>query len=147
MTVALACSGCANKDKPVKVSGVVTLDEVPLAKAMVTFHPIGGGRPALAYTDDQGRFEMNTLSEGDGVLPGEYKVTVQSADPAAPGANQVPPQLEKYQKMMQQSKATKPKNRLSPVHPGYGNVEKTPFRQTVPPAQGLVKLELKRTGP
>ena len=86
--VALAPSGCGAKaSNTVKVSGIVTLDGVPLADAKVTYYPASGDAPPMGITNSAGRFElttfdMKTLKSTDGALPGEYKVTVVMPTPA-----------------------------------------------------------------
>jgi len=60
----------------VPVSGVVTLDDNPVAGASVMFAPVSGGRPAEGVTDAAGKFSLMTEKPGDGALEGEYLVTV-----------------------------------------------------------------------
>ena len=63
----------------VKVKGTVTLDGSPLSGASVTFVPLSVSdelRGASGTSDDSGNFEMTTLNKADGVMPGEYRVTV-----------------------------------------------------------------------
>ena len=72
----LVMVGCGSGRDMAPVSGVVTVDDKPLAKAGITFTPVAGGRPAWATTDEQGRFELSTLEQGDGALVGEHVVTI-----------------------------------------------------------------------
>lgn len=70
-------SGCGPKGPAmVPVTGIVKLDGVPVAKAGVTFMPIGGGRPATGETDQEGKFTLTTNKADDGALEGEYGVAV-----------------------------------------------------------------------
>ena len=39
------------------------------------------GRAARGKIDQDGRFELTTFNEGDGALPGDYKVTVFGYEP------------------------------------------------------------------
>ncbi|UUO07289.1 carboxypeptidase-like regulatory domain-containing protein [Blastopirellula sp. J2-11] len=73
----IAAIGCGrgNPLGLVPVSGRVTLDGAPLADATVSFIP-EQGRPASGTTNAEGRFELTTLDPGDGVMPGDHKVTV-----------------------------------------------------------------------
>ncbi len=68
----------------VPVSGVVTCEGKPVANAGVNFTPIAEegraegrpGRPALAITDEQGRFRLSTYGDYDGAIVGSHRVTV-----------------------------------------------------------------------
>lgn len=73
--------GCS--DSPYSpVRGVVTFDGKPVADATVGFSPkdVTVGRPAFGVTGSEGNYELSTLEPGDGVLPGEYHVTVTAVD-------------------------------------------------------------------
>jgi hypothetical protein len=87
MILLLAAAGCGGKYTPVPVSGVVTLDGKPVEGAVVTFYAIGDakeGRQAQGETDKNGAFSLTTLKEGDGALPGEYKVVINKFVPTRP---------------------------------------------------------------
>jgi hypothetical protein len=61
----------------VPVKGIVYFDGQPLADASIGFYPDNPeSRTATARTDANGKFVMTTLNFGDGVAPGEYKVTI-----------------------------------------------------------------------
>lgn len=60
----------------VPVTGTVTLDGAPVAGVGVMFAPATAGRPAQGTTDATGKFQLTTEKSGDGVLEGEYEVTV-----------------------------------------------------------------------
>lgn len=60
----------------VPVTGIVTLDGVPVADAGVMFAPTSAGRPAQGTTDATGKFQLTTEQPGDGAMEGEYEVTV-----------------------------------------------------------------------
>ncbi|MDR2441444.1 MAG: hypothetical protein LBE12_18950 [Planctomycetaceae bacterium] len=78
----LILGGCGSKTKLDGLSpaqGIVTLDNVPVTGASVSFSPVSGSetmRAAAGQTDAQGQFIMTTLSPQDGVMPGEFIVTV-----------------------------------------------------------------------
>lgn len=81
--------GCDGDDGPkvYKSSGVVTLDGEPLANVNVLFQS-SGGKPAIATTDDEGKFQLGTFKPSDGALPGVHKVAVtENSDtpPPMPG--------------------------------------------------------------
>lgn len=74
-------TGC-NQDKPklVKVSGKITLNGKPLTAGSINFHPASTNtftkdNPSSILQED-GSFNMKTFPYGDGVSPGEYKITL-----------------------------------------------------------------------
>jgi hypothetical protein len=82
-------SGCGSGGKPppklgelVPVTGTVTMDGQPLAKATVVFHPTedSGFHGSQAVTDENGKYKLETdIGDGkmkEGALPGRYQVTV-----------------------------------------------------------------------
>lgn len=74
----LSTVGCGGDGRPprVPVSGVITVDQKPVAEAAVMFLPVAGGRPAIGTTDAAGRFVLTTFDDGDGAIIGEHKVSV-----------------------------------------------------------------------
>ncbi len=69
--------GSARNPDLVRARGKVTLEGKPLAGAVGTFHPTSKGEnAAVGGTDRAGNFDMKTAGLGNGVLPGEYRVTV-----------------------------------------------------------------------
>ncbi|MCI0462253.1 MAG: carboxypeptidase-like regulatory domain-containing protein [Gemmataceae bacterium] len=141
----LLASGCGGK-KPVKVSGVVTLDGKPLPNATVSFNPAeAGGQSANGRTDSSGAYQLTTYNTGDGALPGDYKVTVtvdvELADsfPKDESGQMAP--RDKYRRFAEmEKKTTKPAKTAVPAV--YADASKTPLKQRVP-ADGKVNLELK----
>ena len=125
-----ACAGCGGLPA---VRGVVTLDNDPVANAVVIFHPqFENGKQASARTDDRGRFDLNTYEVGKGAAPGEYKVTVfksVDADKQAPGTKDPP---------LPGPGGTRPQSALPAI---YADVSSTTLRVTVP-TSGDVRLEL-----
>lgn len=94
----IVLNGCGNSGYT-SVSGVVTLDDAPLADANVVFH--APGRPvATARTDQSGRFSVET-GGARGMRPGEYIVTVAAYEqPKVKGGPKSPKLIipEKYVK-------------------------------------------------
>ena len=70
----------------VRASGVVTLDGNPIGGVTMTFHKTQPSeKPGGACLSKQdGTFAVNTFGDGDGVFPGEYKVTLTKADVTSP---------------------------------------------------------------
>lgn len=77
-------AGTADRPATVPVQGTVTLDGKPIEGATVTFMPATQARPgqpaqghaAVSRTDAEGHYELMTFEAGDGVVPGDYVVTV-----------------------------------------------------------------------
>ena len=75
-------SGCGQPSMA-KVTGRVTCKGQPVPEAMITFNPVPKaaedrepGKPATGMTDAEGRYELSTFKNYDGVLVGEHKVVV-----------------------------------------------------------------------
>jgi hypothetical protein len=138
----LAGSGCGNRLVPVE--GVVTLDGKPVEGATVMFVPTeGSGRPATGATESDGSFRLKSFDSGDGILPGNYKVTVSKIEggpiPKAPevheeDADRMTQRMEEFFKTRRLSKRT--------LLPGiYSNAATTPLSCKVPYA-GKLMLDL-----
>jgi hypothetical protein len=78
LSTAIGC-GSSNPNL-VPVSGKITLNGGPLpaeGQGNVTFVPVqAGGNTATGMIDSSGNYRMSTYETGDGVAPGEYKVTI-----------------------------------------------------------------------
>lgn len=83
LVVALAC-GCGGSGV-VPIEAQFLVDGEPLPRASVSFvrQDGQGGRAAFGVTGDDGKASLTTYKPNDGVLPGEYRVTVIQA-PADP---------------------------------------------------------------
>jgi hypothetical protein len=69
-------AGCGGP-RPAPVRGVVRYNGKPMCPGMLHFLPVGGeGKQAYAALQQDGSFTVKTQGEGDGALPGVYKVTV-----------------------------------------------------------------------
>lgn len=84
--LALFVTGCGQGDsikrvKTTPVQGEVLFDGNPIPGALVVFHPASPGNngapPARATVQDDGVFHLTTYDSGDGIPPGDYKVTVE----------------------------------------------------------------------
>ena len=87
--IALAISaGCGRRDMG-RVSGALTFEGRPVAKAIVKFAP--KSRPQGAgYTDDGGRFQLDTLTQGDGAFTGPCVVLVVPVFERLPSGEEKP---------------------------------------------------------
>lgn len=83
----LALMGCqkgASLPNLVVVKGTVALDGQPLTSGTVSFAPADSeGQPATGKIVD-GKFTMFTSVDSPGVVPGNYKVRIESLDDALP---------------------------------------------------------------
>ncbi len=78
IAIAITMGGCGpSTPKTYPVTGTVTLDGKALPGASVTFHSdAGNNKTAATNTDDQGKYTMSTFKQGDGAVPGSYKITI-----------------------------------------------------------------------
>jgi hypothetical protein len=124
---ALFLSGCGSSG-PVPVRGVATLNGQPLPYGQVAFQPtdLNVGRPALARINSDGTFAATTFKDGDGLLPGTYRMAVDAAKPPFdPTANGPAPRL----------------------HPRYAAGQTSELTITVSPGDSPHELELKLSPP
>jgi hypothetical protein len=111
----LGCGG------PVDVQGKVTLNGKPLAGAMVVFIPVNGGPEAGDFTDEEGNFRLKG-TKTEGMLPGEYRVTVSKKE-WPPGVTPPDPTKMTFASV---------KSKRETVPANYTVQDKTPLRVTVP---------------
>jgi hypothetical protein len=77
----LVLAGCGPGDGLARVRGRVTLNGEPLEGAVVEFHSTSpGGSSASAITDAKGRYELMHTFDARGAMPGEYAVTIRTAE-------------------------------------------------------------------
>jgi hypothetical protein len=78
----LTLEGCGSKyPTTIQVQGKITYRGKPLEKGEVQFSPVNEEasslrRIAAGEIDSQGIYSLSTFTKGDGVLPGEYAVTI-----------------------------------------------------------------------
>jgi len=77
-------AGCGD-DRPERIplKGQVLIDGEPLTHGFIQVIP-DDGRPAQSQLDSEGRFELSTFDEHDGVLPGTHKVAVIALETVSP---------------------------------------------------------------
>ena len=84
LTVAGCGSSPGGPDKrPERVAfaGTAKLNGIGIEEALITFHATSNpGYGASAKTDANGNFVMGTFTSNDGVVPGEYEVTVMKGE-------------------------------------------------------------------
>lgn len=120
-----ALSGCGDPGIGcVPVTGTLTVDGSPVEGVMIVFHPNdASGRAASGRTDAQGVYNLTTEINGDGALPGGYKVSVTKHENAADDLPaEVDPDdeasLDSIYGQLDTSKETKSKNL---IHAQYEN--------------------------
>lgn len=133
----LALLGCRNQATS-PVEGVVLLDGKPLAGATVQLVPQSGGRDATGQTDAQGHFHISTFRQGDGALPGTYKVVI-SAPIGAPD----PAQYASAEEAMAAAARPTAKPASPPFPEKYARPDQTPLTVEVP-VKAPLRLELQR---
>jgi len=146
---AVLIAGCGGKHTPVKVEGIVTLDDNPVEGATIHFLAAREGkegRQAFGTTDKSGTFLLNTLGREDGALPGAYKVVVFKYVPINPNLKipdfpKTPEGKAQRDDFLYKIYGDKPHTKnILPAK--YSDVSTTPFAITVP-TKGKVILELK----
>lgn len=79
---AVAVAGCADQQMG-EVQGTVTFEGQPVSGAMVLFEPHEQGRPSLAVTDAQGRYQLTFSATQQGATTGKHLVRITTAQDAA----------------------------------------------------------------
>ncbi|QDT66789.1 hypothetical protein V22_40600 [Calycomorphotria hydatis] len=83
--------GCSQSEfRYVPVSGIVTVDGKPAVRVQVNFKPvpqegaINSGAASQGWTDDEGRYTLNTLTHGGprGAVVGVHRVTILGLESA-----------------------------------------------------------------
>lgn len=78
-TLALV-AGCGGSGANVgEVSGTVTFDGKPAPNIIVTFNPVGGGRPSSGVTDAQGKYTLVYSTTDTGAEIGQHQVTISAS--------------------------------------------------------------------
>lgn len=81
-SVLLFCAGCEQGIPVKRVRGTVTFNGQPPPKpGKIFFAAVSGAeglpsRPAAGDFETDGRFSLTTFEEGDGVIPGTYRVNI-----------------------------------------------------------------------
>jgi len=79
----LTMVGCKEKfPQTVAVRGTVFYQGKPVPKGTITFHPLHGQRqlyrPAVGVIASDGSYQLQSFRRGDGIMPGEYVVVIES---------------------------------------------------------------------
>lgn len=75
--ITLGCNSGPDNPPTFEVSGKVTYEDRPVEGATVVLvSQSADGRGAVGNTDADGNFQVGTFEEGDGAVPGSYKIKV-----------------------------------------------------------------------
>ncbi len=70
-------AGCGyRRPQRIPTTGTVRLDGKEVSGASLVFIPTGGGRMAMATSDEQGAFSVSSFGGNDGLPPGTYRIVV-----------------------------------------------------------------------
>jgi hypothetical protein len=76
----MVLAGCSKNEKLSEVTGVVMLDDKPLADAMIVFSPVGNGTTAYGRSDAEGKYRMLFKDNEYGAWVGENVVRITTFD-------------------------------------------------------------------
>jgi hypothetical protein len=155
-TALLYVAGCSTDDglgKKYAVSGTVKYKGEPVSKAKISFVPVAKDGHG-AYGDvENGSFSLSTLAPGDGVLPGEYQVLVDTrqvdtsqlkTDAQTQATKQGVDGGFSGGAMVPQDQLAKARANAKDLIPGkYQLVETTDIKLTVKPEPNTFNIELK----
>jgi len=86
IATAVGILGCGGDDSGLgrryRVAGNVTYKGEPVSKGSIAFEPTNPAPPAGRIASgfiENGAYTLTTATEGDGALPGEYKVVISSS--------------------------------------------------------------------
>jgi hypothetical protein len=81
------------------VTGTATLNGQPIDSAVVTFHPVQGEYPGVGRIENGEIVAVTTLKSGDGLIPGEHRITVFSEQSEGDlSATTIPPRFSNPEK-------------------------------------------------
>ena len=141
LLIVVNTTGCGDgllKTEP--VSGVITLDGVPLDDAMVNFVPKtpGQGADGFGRTNEKGEYVIQTMGgrPDAGTLPGEYAVTVTKYRLVPTGGTEI--DRETRQEIPEMTSVL-----IFPRMSVYGNAATTPFSATVVKGRNRFDFDVK----
>jgi hypothetical protein len=150
---ALVCvSGCGDDGLGARypLSGKVTYKGQPVAKGRITFTPTDAhGHGATGEIENGSFSSVTTLNPGDGALPGDYKVSIDTREVDEAVLKEETKKLaEKHgmpniAQLPQELRAQAMKNAKSSVPGKYQIPESTDLKTTVKAEKNYVELDLK----
>jgi hypothetical protein len=132
--------GCDTGPQVAQVQGTVTYKGVLVPTGTVTFHPVDGGRTAVGVINKDGTYSLSRTMLGDGVVVGEYKVTIEATEAVAQSTatQQMKSVADEMHVIPDARTPTRPKE-LVPVK--YSSVESADLTATV--SSGLNQIDFK----
>jgi hypothetical protein len=87
LVLALLVAGCGGPSRPATapVTGRVTYAGKPVPLGQIMFYP-EKGRPAMGAIGADGTYRLTTFANGDGAMPGRFRVTIQAMRVTGPPA-------------------------------------------------------------
>jgi hypothetical protein len=134
LVFAAGCSGA----KLGQVSGVVTVDSVPVSTGTIMFVP-ADGKAAVGSIGAGGRFTLTTFQPDDGALVGSHKVTIHATKVGA--GTMVPASFEEEMKGMK-GKVLVPGRVEWIVPEKYSQLATTDLTATVVPGNQTIDIHL-----
>jgi hypothetical protein len=141
--VTLGCGDNSGLDRRYPVSGTVKYQGQPVEKGTIAFEPvkppIPEGRHASGFIEN-GTYTLTTAVEGDGALPGDYKVVISSStvdmrELSKKQGGMVHQGDEEFQKIVKNAKSLVPKK--------YGRSESTDLTAKVEAHSQTINFDLK----
>lgn len=133
----LSLIGCDQGPQTVPVHGKVTYQGKPVPTGTVRFHPVSGGAVAVGPIQSDGSYKLARKVPGDGVLPGDYQVTIEaieSSDAGPSGPITIEQELELDITEGPRSKALVPEK--------YAALESTDLTASVKPGDNEINFDL-----
>jgi hypothetical protein len=134
------------------LSGKVTYKGQPVAKGRITFTPVSANGHGATGEIDNGSFSsVTTLNPGDGALPGDYKVSIDTREVDEAAVKAEAKKLAEKHGMPNMAPAMIPpellaeatKNAKASVPAKYQVPESSDLKTTVKAEKNYVELDLK----
>ncbi len=133
--VILLSAGCG--EKMVTVKGTVSVNGKPVTNGKIVFHPVNGERSGSGPIKSDGTYVISYLKVGDGLPPGEYKVSIVSdKNEGAKALEEEPktdsPEEDGFMPVQETSRGLKydPTN-VHIIPKEYNRHETTPLKETI----------------
>lgn len=133
----------------VPVDGVVIYKDEPLANAKIVFYPEDNTRPAVAVTNEEGKFSLSSF-KNDGAFPGNYTVTVVVAPIVKTPSTSIEEDFDKsieegLAKVAEEERTGREEVVEYPIPTFYMYASQSPLKVTIP-HEGPVDLILTEDG-
>ncbi|WP_146432031.1 hypothetical protein [Blastopirellula retiformator] len=126
----LAAIGCGGQQgpRPYPVRGVITFDGKPLTRGTIIFNPVDQAHPASrGEIQSDGSYVLSLTAAGDGAIPGEHRVIVNSSTQVESGLEVGDPNYQIPRPL---------------VPPKYSSLSTTPLSHTVKAEANTIDIAL-----